>query len=212
MLKVLTASAVVVLAATIFACSGGTGTVGGTNGSSSTPVENGQLTSTNGLSVDATIAAATLGDECGASTGAPAQGDVAGRCAADESGFAPSGCGGCQASNVQISFKAGEGSAPAKIEIVSVTLNDAGDGAEVDQLEASSPQKWDTSGGYSAWDQTIAPKSELKASYTLSSPAWSTMSDTSYSRKFRLRVTVKVDGSTVVLQSTVLSREPAVAT
>jgi hypothetical protein len=211
MLKVVTAATAVFLAAAVFACSGGTGTVGGAN-TSTTPVDNGQLTSTNGLSVDATISAVTLGDECGGSSGAPAQGDIAEKCASDESGFAPTDCGGCQASNVQISFNAGEGSAPAKIEILAVTLHDAGDGSEVDQLEASNPQKWSTSGGYATWDQTIAPKTELKASYTLSSPAWSTMSDTSYSRKFRLRVTVKVDGSTVVLQSTILSREPAVAT
>lgn len=209
MLKVLAASTAFVLATALFACSGGTGTVG--SASTTTPVDNGQLTSANGLSVDATISAATLGDECGGSAGAPAQGDVAGRCA-DESGFAPGGCGGCQASNVQIAFTSGDGSNPAKIEILGVTLNDASDGSEVDQLEASNPQRWNTSGGYTAWDQTIAPKTELKASYTLSSPAWSTMSDTSYSRKFRLRVTVKVDGSTVVLQSAVLSREPAVAT
>ena len=210
MLKVLTASVALVLAAAAFACSGGTGTIGGTN--TTTPVDNGTLTSTNGLSVEATISAATLGDECGGSTGAPAQGDVAERCASDESGFAPGGCGGCQQSNVQIAFTSRDGSAPAKIEILGVTLNDATDGAEVDQLEASNPQKWSTNGGYSAWDQTIAPKTELKASYTLSSPAWSTMSDTSYSRKFRLRVTVRIDGTQVVLQSAVLSREPAVAT
>lgn len=210
MLKLVTASAAVVFAVAVFACSGGTGTVGGTN--STTPVDNGTLTSTNGVTVDATIAAATLGDECGGS-GAPAQGDISeGKCAPSESGFAPTGCGGCQQSNVQISFTSSDGSAPAKIEILAVTLHDANDGAEVDQLEASNPQKWSTSGGYSAWDQTIAPKSELKASYTLSSPAWSTMSDTSFSRKFRLRVTVKVDGTQVVLQSAILSREPAVAT
>lgn len=211
MLKVVTASAAfVALAAVLFACSGGTGTVGGAN--TQTPVENGQLTSANGLSVDATIASVTLGDECGGGSGAPAQGDVAGRCASDESGFGPSGCGGCQQSNVQLSFTSGEGTAPAKIEILSVTLHDAADGSELDQLETSNPQKWNSSGGYSAWDQTIAPKTELKASYTLSSPAWSTMSDQSYSRKFRLRVTVKIDGTQVVLQSTTLSREPAVAT
>lgn len=209
MVKLVTASAAVVLAVAVFACSGGTGTVGGTNGS--TPVDNGTLTSTNGLTVDATISAATLGDEC-ASSGAPAQGDVAGKCAPSESGFAPTGCGGCQQSNVQISFTSSDGSAAAKIEILAVTLHDANDGSEVDSLDASNPQKWNASGGYTAWDQTIAPKSELKASYTLSSPAWSTMSDTSYSRKFRLRVTVKVDGTQVVLQSAILSREPAVAT
>jgi len=210
MLKVFTASAAVVLAVAAFACSGGTGTVGGSNTSGATPVENGTLTSTNVLSVEATIAAATLGDECGG--GGQVQGDSAGKCAPSESGFAPGGCGGCQQSNVRTSFTSSDGSAPAKVEIVAVTLQDANDGSEVDALEASNPQKWNTSGGYTAWDQTIAPKTELKASYTLSSPAWSTMSDTSYSRKFRLRVTVKVDGTQVVLQSAVLSREPAVAT
>lgn len=211
MLKIVTASATVALALTLFACSGGTGTIGAPG---SVPVETGQLTSAQGLSVEATIASVTLGDECGdGASGAPAQGDVAERCASDESGFAPSRCGGyCQQSNVQIAFTSSDGSAPAKIEILAVTLHDASDGAELDQLEASNPQKWSSSGGYTAWDQTIAPKTELKASYALSSPAWSTMSDPSYSRKFRLRVTVKVDGTQVVLESATLSREPAVAT
>jgi hypothetical protein len=205
MLKVASASAVVAFAAVLFACSGGTGTIGG-SGSSSNPVDNGELTSANGLSVEATISAATLGEECGGS-GAPSS-DFAGRCAS-ESGD----CGSyCQQSNVQLSFTSGDGSTPAKIEILGVTLHDAGDGSELDQLEVSNPQRWAASGGYSAWDQTIAPKTELKASYTLSSPAWSTMSDQSYSRKFRLRVVVKIDGTQVVLQSAILSREPAVAT
>lgn len=206
MLKVATASAAVVLAAFLIACSGGTGTVGGTN--SPTPVDNGQLTSANGLSVGATIAAATLGEECGGSAGAPSS-DFAGKCDSESGGS----CGSyCQQSNVQISFTSSDGSTNAKIEILSVTLHDAADGTEVDQLESSNPQKWSTSGGYVAWDETIAPKTELKASYNLSAPAWSTMTDTSFSRKFRLRVTVKIDGTQVVLQSAVLSREPAVAT
>jgi hypothetical protein len=205
--KLASTCAAIALAAVLFACSGGTGTIGGTGTSSSTPVENGQLTSANGLSVEATIAAATLGDECGGASGAPSS-DFAGKCAS-ESGD----CGSyCQQSNVQISFTSSDGSTPAKIQILAVTLNDAGDGSELDQLEASNPQKWNTTGGYAAWDETITPKTELKASYTLSSPAWSTMSDQSYSRKFRLRVTVKIDGAQVVLQSAILSREPAVAT
>jgi hypothetical protein len=207
MLEVVRTTAAVAFAAILFACSGGTGTIGGP-GSSATPVDNGQLTSANGLSVDATIAAATLGDECGGTAGAPSS-DFAGKCDSESGGS----CGSyCQQSNVQIAFTSSDGASSAKIEIVAVTLHDAGDGTELDQLETSNPQKWSTSGGYSAWDETIAPKTDLKASYTLSSPAWSTMSDQSYSRKFRLRVTVKIDGTQVVLQSAILSREPAVAT
>lgn len=209
MFKVATASAAVVLAAVMFACSGGTGTVGG-GGGSTTPVENGHVTSSAGMNVDATISAATLGDECGG--GGQAESKFApADCAPIDGGS----CGGgsfCQQSNVQIAFTSGDGSAPAKIQIVSVTLHDANDGSQIDELDASNPQKWNTSGGYQAWDQSIAPKTELKASYSLSAPAWSTMSDQSFSRKFRLRVTVTIDGSTVVLQSTILSREPAVAT
>jgi hypothetical protein len=94
---------------------------------------------------------------------------------------------------------------------VSVTLHDAKDNAQVDDLDASIPQKW-TGTAYATWDQTIAPTTELKASYHLSSPAWSTMGDVSYSRKFRLHVTVKIDGTAVTLVSAELSREPAVVT
>jgi hypothetical protein len=197
MLKVATACTAVAVAAILFACgSGGTGTIG--SAESTPPVDNGEVTSSAGMKVDATIPAATLGDECPTAAAACAAGTV---CRSP-----------CGQSNVQISFTSADGSAPAKIEIVAVTLHDATDGSQVDQLTPSNPQKWDGTGGYVAWDQTIAPKTELKASYTLSAPKWSTMSDQSFSRKFRLQVSLKIDGTLVVLQSEVLSREPPVAT
>ena len=205
MLKV--ASAVAVLGFVLLACSsGGTGTIGSSG--TGTPVQNGTITAPSGMKVDATIAAATLGEECGGSgSGLAAPSDCA-----SESGDCGGGGFGCQESNVQIAFTSTDGSAAAKIEIVSVTLHDATDGSEVDELDASNPQKWNSTGGYTAWDESIAPKTELKASYSLSAPAWSTMKDTSFSRKFRLHVTVKIDGSEIVLESAELSREPAVAT
>lgn len=149
-------SALAGLALVLLACSGG----GGSGQSSGPPVENGTVTSTSGMEVDATISAATLGDDCGGG----ARGGFA-DCSSESGGSCG---GGCQASNLQIAFTSSSGSAAAKIEIVSVTLHDAKDDARVDDLEVSSAQKW-TSTGYTAWDQTIAPATELKASYHLSS-------------------------------------------
>jgi hypothetical protein len=207
----------------VFAC-----TAGSTTGATSEPQKQAQITSpTTGLVVTATISAVTLGDECAAS--APSfSGDCAPAPIADagsEAGGgqrpAPGGCGGtsyCQQSNVQIAFTAGTGSQNAKVEVVTVTLIDAASGKIVDTLKASHPQAW-VANTYAAWDETIKPAGELKASYDLSAPAWSTLSGTSdsktassYSTKYKLHVTLRIDGVEITLESTDLSREPAVAT
>lgn len=200
------------------ACSGGSGPlVSGSSSSSSSsggseqePTPQEQVTvspPSTALEVTATIVSATLGDECGGGAG--------------EGKFAPSDCaptdGGqcgsiCRESNVQLSFKTGAGSA-AKVEITSVTLHDSKTGAKVDTLQASSPQSWNGS-GYAAWDETLAPSSEIKASYDLTAPKWSAMGTGAnlYSATYRLRVALKIDGVAVLLESAELSREPAVAT
>jgi len=207
------------LAASV-ACSAGNG---GTVGTSGPPVQIGQVTSpTSGLQVTATIIAATLGDDCGStsSAGAPSSG-MAADCAptdAGSGGAAKGGCGGgsfCQQSNMQLSFKASAGTTSAKIEIVSVTLHEGSSGNLLDDLTASKPQIWSGS-GYTAWDQTVKPNGETKASYNLSAPSWSTLSGgnntSTYAAKYRLQVTVRIDGAQVTLESAVLSREPMVAT
>src|SRR5262245_11543946 len=78
------------------ACSGGSGTTGGTTG----PLQQqGLLSGASGLEITASIAAVTLGDECGGGGQAPAS-DFAGKCAVS------TGCGSiCQASNLQLVFK-----------------------------------------------------------------------------------------------------------
>jgi len=193
---------VALFAVVLLACSGGTGTVGSSS-TAGPPVDNGHVTSAAGVKVDATISAATIGDECGGSSR-----DVAAGSCAQGATCTPT----CQQSNVQLALDAGSGSAPAKIKIVSVTLNDAADGTQVDELTTSNPQQW-TGGGYTAWDQSLAPNTQLKASYSLSAPSWSTIgASTSYQRKFRLIVTLDVDGQQLVLQSAELSREAVVAT
>ena len=164
----------------------------------------------------------TLGEECG---GAGAADRASGSCAAASDagadgggGFAPApGCGGtsyCQQSNVQIAFSAGAGSQAARIEIVRVELLDA-TGSIVDTLTASEPQAWNGN-GYSPWDQAVKPAGDTKTSYDLTAPAWSKIDSNgtsrSYSAKYKLHVTLRIDGLEIKLESNSLSREPAVAT
>ncbi len=169
-------------------------------------------------------AAVTLGDECAASAGTSLAGDCAPASPPTNvdggSGkAAPGGCGGtsyCQTSNVQIAFNAGTGSQSAKVEVVSVTLLDSASGNVLDTLKPSHPQVW-SGNGYATWDETIKPAGDLKASYDLSAPAWSKLSASnsrlsSRETKYKVHVTLRIDGVEITLESTDLSREPAVAT
>jgi hypothetical protein len=214
-------------------------TVGnGPSGSALTPQQQAQITSpSSGLQITASITAATLGEACATATGGslaapsaacggtPTSSADAGTStgtdggAADSAGLAP-GCGGpssyCQQSNVQLALVAGAGRQSAHLQIVSVTLHDAATGALVDTLTASKPQVW-TGGSYAAWDETIKPAGDLKASYDLTAPAWSKILSapgvtTAYGNKYRLHVTLQVDGVEVILESVDLTREPMVAT
>jgi hypothetical protein len=176
------------------------------------PGQQGKVVSPNsGPDVTAAIASAALGDQgCPGSNLAP----VAGSCAirAADAAVGPGPCGGpCRPSTIQIQFTAATGSTAAHIEVGDVLLLDS-TGATLENLAPSNPQEWDAaSGTYTAWDQTVSPSSELTASYTLSSPSWSTLGN-SYSATYLLRITLRIDGMTLVLQSSPLNREPLVAT
>lgn len=200
----------------LVACSAGTNVGGPT----SPPEPEGQVTVPSGLQVQATISAATLGDACGGGGGSsPPQGGIASDCAeqklapgADGGAGSPTTCGGsysgCQQSNLQLNFTTGAGSKKATVEMVSVVLLD--DSGQIDSLTSSLPQSWDGS-KYATWDQTISPSSQLKASYNLTAPAWSRIG-TSYGKNYKVRVTLRVDGANLVLESAALHREPQVAT
>lgn len=201
------------LAATVLACTAGT--VGSSSGSSGStlPQTQAEVTSTAGLVITATISAATLGEECGSSGSLRAP---SADCAPSEDGGTCGGTSYCQQSNVQIAFTASTGSKAATVEVVSVTLHDSATGNLVDTLAASKPQSWSGS-SYVAWDETIKPGTQLKASYDLTAPKWSTITaaakgTSAYSTKYKLNVTLRIDGVEVVLQSTDLNREPQVAT
>jgi len=203
------------------ACSsGGGGPIDGqgNTGGNETPVPEGQVTSpTSSIQVTASLSAVTLGDDCGGggSGSGFAAGDSSGKCAQGSESCG----GGCQQSNMQLQFTATAAGQTAKIEIGEVTLHDDA-GNKLDTLTSSSPKSWNGS-AYAPWDQTVAPSATLKTSYNLSAPAWSKIGSTSstnsggaglYSRQYRLRVSVRIDGVNLLLESTALRREPAVAT
>lgn len=161
---------------------------GGTQISEDTQGRNVQVVSPTGLEVSATISAASLG----------------------ESEY--------QASNVQIAFFATQASSPAAVEVTNVALLDGGTGAVLATLASSTPQIWNGA-GYVAWNQKVTPGGDLKASYKLSSPNWSSIggggssySSKSYSTPYKLRVTLRIDGTEVVLESAELYREPVMQT
>ena len=113
--------------------------------------------------------------------------------------------------NVQLAFLADAASKSAVIEVVSVRLVDATTRSVVDTLKASEPQVW-IGNGYAPWDQRVTPRGDLKASYRLSTPNWSTIDDgtgrgSAYSRTFKLEVTLRIDGIDLLIMSTDLHRE-----
>jgi hypothetical protein len=199
------------LAVALFACSSGN------SGTAAPAALQGEVVGTNGLDVKVAFAAASLGDEgCGGGT----SGGFAASCAAPAEGTgqkqagdsARGGCGGCRATNIQLSFTTSASGGAAKVSVVSVSLIDAASNSEVAALTANGSQTWDaTAGQYRAWDGTLTPSAEVKASYTLTSPEWSKL-DPSYTKQYKLVITLNVDGTTLLIESEELNREPAVAT
>ena len=211
------------LGCAVFACTAGAAGTG-TNGPLE-PQQKAEVTSpTSGMKIGATISAVTLGEECAATPAAgsaicPAPVDGG---SGDSAKAGPCGGGGggsfCQQSNVQIAFNAGPGNGATHVEIVSVALLDSASGQIVGTLTSSKPQAW-SGNGYAAWDQTIKAAGDLKASYDLTAPAWSKMdsasgsrTSSSYSKKYKLHVTLRIDGVEILLESTDLNREPLVST
>jgi hypothetical protein len=159
---------------------------GGTDGS---PQRKAEITSPSGLEVKSVIVSVTLGDGFGST------------------------------SNLQLAFMAGSAGQSAPVEIASATLVDDASGAFVEVLAASAPQVWNGS-RYTPWDQRVTPAGDLRASYSLTTPDWSKMDSgvggstrsSSYSRKFRLLLKLRIDGVEVVIESAMLNRQPQAVT
>jgi len=122
-------------------------------------------------------------------------------------------CGGpCDFSSVQLAFTPGTGGQTAHVHVAGAAILDAATGAELQSLTAYTPLVWNGT-AYVTWDEAVAPSTASKTRYTLSPPSWSTIdTSNSYSRQYRVRIDLTVDGAAVSLESDALSRDPPVAT
>lgn len=181
----------------------------------------GQVVTNTNLKVTAAVSGLTLGDEgCAAANGAAdlAPGSCAGAPAAPRPAgdggagdIAPGGCGGyCRSSSVQISFKASAEGKAASVEIVNVVLLEGT--KELETLTPSNPKAWNAAGsGYTTWNQSVSPGAEVRSTYSLSAPSWSKIGGT-YTKQYKVRITVKIGDGTTVIDSEPVSREAPVAT
>jgi hypothetical protein len=64
-----------------------------------------------------------------------------------------------------------------------------------------------------AWDETVRAGTEVKSSYTLSPPSWSSIAPGgSYERAYKVQIVIEIDGNTATLESAPLERDPPVST
>lgn len=130
--------------------------------------------------------------------------------------IASASLGEYRATNMQIAFFASQATQPAKIVLTKVVLINDETKKETANLTASGPQVWNGR-SYETWNEQVTPGGDLKASYTLTQPDWSTIdgkgtSSVSYRTPYKLRVTMTVDGTEVVIESGELRREAPVVT
>lgn len=168
------------------------------------------------LQLEASISSASLASDCGSAERPGLIGDCA---------PPPEDCEGeacycglpCQQSNMQLSLKIDGIRGGTTVEVVKVELFPTTDDlpGPLDTLSAYEPKVWDGE-TYSAWDEQLAPGTETKVSYNLTAPDWEQIGGgepwQTYSMTFSLRVTLKINGEAVTLNSDEIMREPEIVT
>lgn len=108
----------------------------------------------------------------------------------------------CSQSTLQLAFTGQEGSA-STATLKAVRLQSA-EGKALGTLETRLPTIWKES-GYEAWDGTLEPGADHKASYKLSVPDWSevetALGGSSYGTMYTLEVDVEIQGKVTTLTS-----------
>ena len=115
----------------------------------------------------------------------------------------------CTQSTMQLVF-AGQGDRTSKVEIEKARLLDPKTGKAVATIEAREPAAW-ADGAYQSWNETVAPRQEVKASYELSVPDWSAVEKqigtSSSGFMFVLELDVKVGDELQTVRSAQFPRE-----
>ncbi len=115
----------------------------------------------------------------------------------------------CQQTMLQLQLTSTNSNQASHVTLRSVELLDD-TGKVLGQLTARVPTRWQAAGNYGAWDQNVAAKETVKASWPLSAPAWETYGlsrAAAAGRSFQVRVTLTTDGKDQVVagQATVIS-------
>ncbi len=123
----------------------------------------------------------------------------------------PGPCGSpqrhCDQTSMQLSFTPATDLKNGSVKIKRVELIDA-KGKVVQVLTASAPMQWSAAAGaYIAWNEKMAGKDPVRASYNLSSPDWNKLTGgrmNAPSHTFQLRVIVTVGGSDRTVEKTAI--------
>lgn len=122
----------------------------------------------------------------------------------------------CEQTTIQLSLRS-KSDGGAKIAIKRIELIDAA-GKSLGDMTARLPTRWTDDGEYKPWNERVAGRQRVTASYALSLPAGA--GDLDVTETYRVRVTVSIDGEdrTLVKQATQATvsapaiREPGVVT
>lgn len=123
----------------------------------------------------------------------------------------------CEQTAMQLAVQVPSGTRATTIKIKRVELLDETT-RPVGTLTARAPSKWDGTGAYVTWDQSVAAtKADFVVSYKLTSPAWHKLASggrwAAAGKKFLLRVTVAISDKdrTIEKQSIVVVAAGAAA-
>jgi hypothetical protein len=168
------------------------------------------------IELRAAIASVQLAQDCPdpPPAAAPEQAPAAAARAAPGSAIGGGGPGWsppCTQSNMQLTLSH-DGKEALPLEIKAIRLTAAGNGGVLATVPFRAPSKWTEGGRYDAWDQQLAPSTEVKASYKLGQPDWSLVakaigSDDTYGKRYVLEVDLTFAGRSITVRSPEFERE-----
>ena len=107
----------------------------------------------------------------------------------------------CEQTSMQLAVAATADGSPTKLVVKRVEMFDD-TGTSLGELAASTPTYWSKNGMYEAWDEAVAPGSQLAVSYVLARPDWDRIQNR-WNRTFTLKVTVTIGNSDQAMQKDV---------
>ena len=164
------------------------------------------------VAAEVSIASVTIGEDCPDANGASAAViEMADQdreappmgASADYAGDMP-----CSQSSIQIAIT-GQGDSSSKLSIRAIRFLGP-KGQDLGTLVARAPTIWKAE-GYSVWDEMVMPKTDVKASYKLSTPSWaevqSKLGGSTFGPLYRLEADIMIGDVKKTVRSAEITRE-----